>query len=552
LASLRPSDRVRLAHALVKMADQPSAARGLGRIADGALVNDDPASYATDVALVGLAMAHTKESVGILLRAARSPLRDKVTEVWGAWAPRDPSWLVDSTPQPLVIAAARAGDLRALEWLATRLPRLSGDVLADALTAMAELGDERAVEPARSALAAAPRVRAAAVMVLLAFKTKDAGAQLHLLAETIATRGAAFDLARRSHNLEMVPFAVQADPAEDSPTIEQRIAYLAAVGGERATSAIGKYLSHDRLADREAAAKALAALRSRHSTDALAHAAMSKAPVEKRTEAFFGYALHRQHGGDVHVPIERELRRLLVSPQDDERALAVRALGESGSDLPWDALVTDKAVAVRVQLAIVLSKRGPLSALRALSKEKDRDLLPALVRAAQVLRDDPELSLRALQNNPRSLLSTYWTMRHERPSRCSLIGADAMSRAARIGTILGCIANGSARAKWELLEHLPVEPDSRLRFAILNATRGEPTWEAAMQSAATRDPDRAIRSWARFGTPPSHRSPTIESEGEIHLLSLSFDGLDLAPMFIPSSVRRLSVPLVLDDGHEEG
>ncbi len=552
LAALHPTDRVRLAHALVKLADQPSAARGLSRIVDLINLRDEASVYAAEVALVGLANAHTKESVGILLRAARSSARDKVTEVWAAWPPRDPSWLVDSTPQPLVIAAARAGDLRALEWLAMRLPRLSGDVLAEALTAMAELGDERALEPAKKALTAAPQVQTAAVMVLIAFKTRDAGAQLKLLAQSVATRAAAFDLARRARSRGILPFALQIDPAEDTPIIERRIAYLAAMGGLEATNAIGKYLSHERLPDREIAARALAAQGTRHSTDALARAAMSKAPVEKRREAFYGYALHRQKGGEIQPAIEGELRRLLISSQEDERALAVRALGESGGELPWDALVSDKSPTVRAHLAIALSKRGPLSALRALDKEKRADALAALALEAQVLRDEPDLSLRAMRGIPISILSTYWTVRHGTRTPCSLTSADAMFRSVRIGTVLGCIANGSTQAKWELLEHLPVEPDPRLRFAILKATRGEPAWDAAIQFAATRDPDRAIRTWAKFGTRPIDRRPTVESVGDLHVLSLSFDGLELAPMLVPSSAGRPPAQPVLDEPHEEG
>ncbi len=555
LSTLPPSDRVRLAHALAKIADQPSAARGLATIVELMRSGDETTTYASDVALIGLANANTKEGLGLLLRAARSgaSARDRVTEVWSAFPPRDPTWLVDTTPVALVAAAARNGDLRALEWFATRVSRLKGEALAEGLTVMAELGDERALGAARQHLSGTPQVLAAAVLVLKTFNAKDANAQLLSLTQAVATRGVGFEIARRTRSVEILPFALQIDPTEASYALERRIAYLALIGGPLATSAIGKLLVNMSAKIADIAARTLASMHTPDSIEAIAKVATGKNLLMARGPSFFAYALHRQGGGHAHPGIEQELARLLRSQHEDERGVSVRTLGESGNALPWTKLQDDKSVFVREQLAIVLSKRGPLTILRMLAKKDAPEHLRALALSARVLRDDPTLSLRELEGGAPSSLSTYWTVRHEKLSQCTLATADIMAPGTRLATVLGCVARESAAAKWALLHHLPVEPNVHARFAMMRNLRTERENEEAVIAYAMHDPDRSIRDWARGGAAPSRDTDSgfdlIPTESSV-ALQLTFDGIELEPLFQYRHTPPVVHESVLSEDHE--
>ncbi len=537
LSTLPRTDRVRLARALVKIADQPAATTGLSAIVDLIRSGDEISTYASEVALIGLANAHTKEALGSLLRAARGGAMNQTREIWGAFPPRDPSWLVDSAPVALVAEAARNGDLRALEWFAARLTQLKGDSLAEALFVMAELGDERALESARNVVLGPPRLLAVAVLVLKTFNAKDANARLIALMQPLGTRGHAFGVAIRTKSAEILPFALQIDPAEAPSTVEMRIAYLALMGGSAATATIGKFLTDLSLTGgkakiAETAAQTLGAMRTRDSLEALAKVTTGKALLVARGPAFLGYVLHRQGGGPAHPAIERELLRMLISQREDERGVAVRVLGENGNDLSWTTLQGDKSIFVREQLAIVLSERGPLSVLQDFTKKTNPKRLRSLALSARVLRDDPELSLRTLEDGAPPTLSTYWTVRHNKLSQCTIADADIVSHEVRIGMVLGCIARKSKAAQWALLQHLPVEPDARLRFSIMRELRADAAHEASVVTFAETDPDRSIRNWARGGAEPSKEleSRALDTRANVSLW-LTFSGYELEPQF---------------------
>jgi hypothetical protein len=563
----------RTALAALVDAETPSLARST-LLAAGDEARRDEAAHAArfelgrETAAIALAATEDPKAIDALVTIVRRGGAGRTAAFRGlsAHPPSTPKALGSvalSTPE-MVRLAATIGDLRALEQIRAMLNVGDASLRAAAITAMADLGDMRALDAAVAAagVTTEPSLRIAGTAALVRLGSRDAPARVAALIGDDATAVAGVALARRVSD-DAVVKALAARIAVTA-NAELRTSAINALGRSTEPSAVKALLELMRDPSmRGDVADALARSPAPGAHDAVASMSVTPAVHRLAVHAYVARVLER---GDGDKRLDAFVSTLSKSADRADRAVGVAASVSLGR-ISLATALADSDAGVRRAAAIASLAHGSTEAdaaalLDRLATEKDE--ATRIVLAVGLLRGDADARV------PTGVLVERCDAGESDAPLAALAlarrGDDAFE--AKVTTLLASgdattrahVARGLAESPYKdavglLATAYELEPDARVRRIVVASLAAHreaadaPARAETLAVAAAFDPDAIVRSLATSARAGRAVDPTPIFRGVEWLRVEAPPGgalpKDLRAMFVRAD--GLSVPIVFDD-----
>ncbi len=543
-----------------------------GRGGEGglALEDGDPvarADLARHVAAFALGQSKTDRGLELLYGAARGGGSGQAAALHAlaAFPPRDPGFFGSAStqlPVPVIRLLGELGDLRALERLHGAAKSTDPTARATAILAIAQLGDERGIALARTAIVERDvRMRAASGEALVLLGAPERVRAVVALINDEATTALGIRLAERVFDPEIVKLV--GARAQVHPDPDVRLAAIQALGRSPDPAAASLLASKPLQDDKRLAYHAAVALA--RSPAPNAGALVAGLAQTSRSLGVRAYVVRALLRGERDDAADDVIAGLATSRAPDERALGIFAriaLGETSAE---DA-IGDRDLAVR-RAAVMGALAHPTKASeRALLARMgiEQDLVTRQVLAAGLAGGDAagvipgnRLLDRAEGGGPDAPLAALALARRAdeamAPKIAQLLAAkDAVVRA---HTALGLGGAPLPDATGRLARAYAFETETDVRRAIVTALVARTQDEAApsrritLEQAAKLDPDATVRSIAQSGLTRAAAPVGAPVRSEVAWLRLvRDDGSPPGTAFAAALVRAdgIALPIVFD------
>ncbi len=547
------------------------------------------ASFARFTAAMALAASGDPRSIEALIGVARTGTlgQPAALAALAAYPPANGAGLTNTTLMtPATIRlVAELGDLRGLEGLRAAAKVNDLPTRASALVALGAMGDGRAVEIARAALADRdPRARAAAAEALVLLDAPERFAAVEALIVDDTTAGAGVVLARRVYNDKIV----RAVAARSAVTSDPELRANAVLALGRAPSLEALRALYTLLKDPTLGGDAADAIARSPGADALAAIEkMATDPALRRlaVRAYVVHALVRRERSDA---LDAVCEQMAAGTDPREHPLGVFARVALGKRALDDALA-DKDPRARRAAAMGsmadATARSRATLLRHLGAERD----PATrqVLAFGLASGDPDGEVTTLMLTDRAeageadapLAALALARRLEAAdNRAMTMLLTSRDRLIRAHAARGLADSAVPDTAGRLAAAYAYEPEPLVRRAViaaLAARRGSdlkaPVRTRTLEMAARLDPDRHVRflatraiagvaalapteptevSWIRLATvdgspPPSDMvGALLRSDGLAVPVAFDLEGYALVPGVPPGEGRLVLAPRV--------
>lgn len=538
------------------------------------LEDGDPvarADLARHVAAFALGQSRTDRALELLYGAARGGGSGQTAALHAlaVFPPRDPGFFGTANaqlPVSVVKLLGELGDLRALERLHAAARSPDPTTRATAILAIAQLGDERGIALARTAIVERDvRMRAASGEALVLLGAPERVRAVTALVSDEATTLIGLRLAERVFHPEVVKLLVPRAQVQPDPEI--RLAAIQALGRSPDPAAAIGLTSKPIIDDPKVAYPAAFALARSPAPNAgvlVAKLATSTAPAV-RSIGVRAYVVRVMLRGERDGSADEVIARLAASRIEAERSLGVFARIALGDAAPEDTL-GDPVASIRRASVMGAIARPTKAAEQAMLARMgtETDAVTRQVLAAGLFGEGGGGSIpsnrlldRAEGGGPDAPLAALALARRaDEPSStkiAQLLASKDLLVRAHVALGLGRATLPDATGR--LARAYAFETDVNVRRAIVtalaarSADKNAPSRQRTLEDAAKLDPDALVRSLATSGLTGSAAPVGAPVRSEVAWLRLvRDDGAPPGQAFAAALVRPdgIAVPIAFD------